>query len=1005
MSAVIGEMPHSERAARAEWINPADAILGAHIYVVDDQASNLTLLERILRRAGFTEISAYADGAAALAAIEAQEPDILLLDLRMPGLDGFGVLDAIDDLIPPDSFLPVIVLTADGEREARTRALAAGATNFITKPIDADEVVLRTVNLLRARQLHQRLRARNAGLVDEVRTAVTALTATEAQWRAVAESLTRLTTAETAEATAALVCAEMATLPDLAGVGLFAFTGDEVTMPLALELEITGGLGVDVPLPRELSALLQRRAASGAWITSDVSGQASPAARRWLSLTGLTAAAFAPLHSQTGPVGLLAAGVASEDGATHLKTMLPALEAFASLASALLAPMIEARQRTEEVRTKVRRTIAERAFEPVFQPILDLQTETVVGYEALTRFSDGTRPDRVFAAARSEGLGVELEIASLTAALAAASALPKGAWLSLNVSPDLLLAEGALQSLLARQTRHVVLEITEHTEIADYAAIRVAVSALGPRVTVAVDDAGAGFASLHHIVELGPRFLKVDVSLVHGVDRDPTRQAMIAGLAHFAARSGCEVIAEGIEESPELEMLQGLGIKFGQGHLLGRPEQVGRAAGRRGVRRSAFGASGRPPRGDQPTSSRTGSTQVDPRGSDARKPSDHRRSQDLIAAARSTFHRRVLHVTRAFITRERQVFAWPRSVALARMLGLVGLFAAVVQVLTWPFLGTPASAEPHAVVIAATALGSVALLVGPIRALTPVSSNVSLAAAIGMQTGTAAVTGTIESPYLSGYVVLVLAAGLFATAPILLMTVLGSIAGLLVLAAVDLEFNGSDAATMSTLGTVLTLVGSTSSLLVTRLRHRMRRVEQRLHSSRRHASRQWVNARTDSLTGLGNRRAFDDDLVAALVDRRIDMLILAMVDVDGLKTVNDTLGHPMGDRLIQAMATDLRAHVRADDRVYRIGGDEFAVLSTSRDPDTLEARLGRYVEVDVAGLGLRRASVGIARRRPGDGPTELKSRADANLYESKRGRRDLGRHVPTPSGDLISRAG
>ena len=91
---------------------------------------------------------------------------------------------------------------------------------------------------------------------------------------------------------------------------------------------------------------------------------------------------------------------------------------------------------------------------------------------------------------------------------------------------------------------------------------------------MAIDDAGAGVANLHHIVELAPRFLKLDLSLVRHIDRDLSRQAMIAGLAHFAARTGCEIIAEGIEDRAELDMLHALGISFGQGNLLGRPEPL-----------------------------------------------------------------------------------------------------------------------------------------------------------------------------------------------------------------------------------------------------------------------------------------------------------------------------------------------------------------------------------------------------------------------------------------------
>lgn len=120
-----------------------------------------------------------------------------------------------------------------------------------------------------------------------------------------------------------------------------------------------------------------------------------------------------------------------------------------------------------------------------------------------------------------------------------------------------------------------MLEVTEHIEIDNYPAVGRAAARFGPTVSLAVDDAGAGFASLRHVVELRPRFLKIDISLVRHVDRDVTRQAMIAGLRHFAGRAGCEVIAEGIEQRVEMEMLRELGVTLGQGYLLGRPSAVG----------------------------------------------------------------------------------------------------------------------------------------------------------------------------------------------------------------------------------------------------------------------------------------------------------------------------------------------------------------------------------------------------------------------------------------------
>jgi EAL domain-containing protein (putative c-di-GMP-specific phosphodiesterase class I) len=236
-----------------------------------------------------------------------------------------------------------------------------------------------------------------------------------------------------------------------------------------------------------------------------------------------------------------------------------------------MAPAREAEQRRVAAHRRIEATIAQRAFRPVFQPIIELSTRRTVGFEALTRFEDGSRPDETFAAALDCGLGIELETATLEAALKAGRRLPAGAWLSLNISPSLASDAARLGRVLASRSRPVVLEITEHEAIADYAPLHEAVVRLGPDVRLAVDDAGAGVANFNHLAQLRPDFLKIDVGLVRSVDADVGRQAVVTGLVHFAASAGCKVIAEGIETDAELATVRGLGVTLGQGYLLARP--------------------------------------------------------------------------------------------------------------------------------------------------------------------------------------------------------------------------------------------------------------------------------------------------------------------------------------------------------------------------------------------------------------------------------------------------
>ena len=166
------------------------------LLIVDDQEGNVRLLDALLRRAGWAAIESITDSRQAVALTEAFRPDLILLDLHMPHLDGIGVLEQLRPRIPEDTFLPVIILTTDATREAKQRALALGARDFVTKPFDTVEVVLRIENLLEARRLHQRLAAQNDHLEELVRVRTAALEQSQRELRATqTEILERLAVA------------------------------------------------------------------------------------------------------------------------------------------------------------------------------------------------------------------------------------------------------------------------------------------------------------------------------------------------------------------------------------------------------------------------------------------------------------------------------------------------------------------------------------------------------------------------------------------------------------------------------------------------------------------------------------------------------------------------------------------------------------------------------------------------------------------------------------------
>jgi EAL domain-containing protein (putative c-di-GMP-specific phosphodiesterase class I)/DNA-binding response OmpR family regulator len=545
------------------------SVASGRIFVLDDHEANVRLLEQLLSRSGFGNVRSFRSGPELLEALPGDEPDLVLLDLHMPGMDGVAVLRALRSFATAGRYLPVVVLTADAERAARTAALEAGASDFLVKPFDAEEVVLRVRNLLETRRLHASIEARNAELLAQVAERTTDLKETESRWAEVVTSLAQLTALETPEATADAVSAAMAALPDLVFVSVLAFGAGGSTIPLAGRPTLDG-LPLHRPLPADWSTLIRERVGAGTWFGSwlqfgDGKVMPQPFDR------DLTAVALVPLRTSGGLLGALAAGTVGEQGPTLLARRVPALEAFAALSAALLAPGILARQRDDTVRNRIERVIESRAFRPVFQPIVSLDSGRAVGFEALTRFADGSRPDRRFADADAIGLGLELETACLGASIEAARRLPETSWLSLNVSPALVLEHERLASVTAAASVEIVLEITEHVAIDDYSAFRAAIALLGPNVRTAIDDAGAGFSSLRHILELRPYAVKLDIGLVRSIETDPARQALIAGMAYFAVKTGCVLVAEGIETAAERDALRGLAVPFAQGYLLGMP--------------------------------------------------------------------------------------------------------------------------------------------------------------------------------------------------------------------------------------------------------------------------------------------------------------------------------------------------------------------------------------------------------------------------------------------------
>lgn len=222
----------------------------------------------------------------------------------------------------------------------------------------------------------------------------------------------------------------------------------------------------------------------------------------------------------------------------------------------------------------VRSLFDDQALTMVFQPIIRLQDDSPEGVEALSRFTHPQfpSPDKAFAAAARQGRGVDLEHLAASLALNQLTDLPSSLMMGVNLSAEALLDTRVQQLLLAQNGRRVAVEITEHTQVSDYLElISITERLRSAGLLIVIDDAGAGYASLHHILQLRPDIIKLDIALVRGIDTDPIRQALTRSLVGFAAEIGAALIAEGIETPGEHDMLRRLNVGYGQGYLLGRP--------------------------------------------------------------------------------------------------------------------------------------------------------------------------------------------------------------------------------------------------------------------------------------------------------------------------------------------------------------------------------------------------------------------------------------------------
>jgi diguanylate cyclase (GGDEF)-like protein len=288
-----------------------------------------------------------------------------------------------------------------------------------------------------------------------------------------------------------------------------------------------------------------------------------------------------PIHLQDGQIYGTFCCFSSTADRTLNDRDLDIMRMFADLVGRRIDKEQAVDKAYDEVRTRIQAVLSNDALSIAYQPIYNLGQQKVVGFEALSRFTaEPYRPPNIwFDEAARVGLGIELEIRAIEKALAGLVEFPPDIYLSVNASPGAIISGEVERALELAPLDRIMLEITEHSVIQEYVKVNDALRSLRERgLRIAVDDAGAGYASFRHILKLAPDVIKLDMSLTRDIDSNVASCALASALIKFTEKTGSKIVAEGVETAAELHTLRDLGVAQAQGYFMGRPSTLESAA-------------------------------------------------------------------------------------------------------------------------------------------------------------------------------------------------------------------------------------------------------------------------------------------------------------------------------------------------------------------------------------------------------------------------------------------
>ncbi len=468
----------------------------------------------------------------------------VVVDQHMPGMTGMDLTTQIRAL-PSYDRTPILFVSGDGSPTVRIRALQAGATDFMVKPVVLDELVARVEVQLRVNATWQS----TVGGLSRRAESIAQL----ADFRADGDLA----------GTAAALCQGISRAEDGAPVTIYESRSDGTQILL-------GSIGEK---PSFVSSARDLKPSD--WLRKGTSGV--PWEHRKVAEVRVVGSgmswACAPIRRGASTLGLLVLGGSDGSRDPSAVGQLPAAAVeYAAVAALHLGFGLTDARRFRERWDDVVQTLTEHKFGPVFQPVVDLANEGHVGYQAMIEFFDGASPDKHLSEAAEVGLLEEMELAMVLMTMETSALIPGEAWISMKMSMSTLIDHTAeLKGLTAKRAHPLIAELSEADATEKYGIAWATLGEIGIQVGLSIDANRAGFGSLRRMAEVRPRFFKLDSSWVAGIQDDDALRALAGALVGFATQTGTDVIAEGIESADERQVLESLRVTFGQGALFGVP--------------------------------------------------------------------------------------------------------------------------------------------------------------------------------------------------------------------------------------------------------------------------------------------------------------------------------------------------------------------------------------------------------------------------------------------------